>query len=153
MKFSEMQKSIILGLARNNMNVSLTSRDLRYHRNTIVYHIDIIKYKTGLDPLVYYDLCRLVRLVIQQNRNGDDVVEALMPKIQAYCKAFFRENNACRTYCPFSAASNPAKQDTPLKLCTPEFVSAHPDVIQKIFATTAKNPPVGLFKPMGKQHT
>lgn len=59
---SETDWASILALAANNMNVSQTAVALYMHRNTLVYHIQKVKRKTGLDPLNFYDLVELVRM-------------------------------------------------------------------------------------------
>lgn len=59
---TETDWAIILALAANNMNVSQTSRALYMHRNGVMYHIEKVKRKTGLGPLNFYDLVKLVRM-------------------------------------------------------------------------------------------
>lgn len=56
-------KQIILKLADNRMNVCEVGRVLFLHRNTVSYHISKIKKLTGLDPLNFYDLHKLVNSV------------------------------------------------------------------------------------------
>lgn len=53
-------KRIILTLAECDMNVTQTAQKLYMHRNSIVYHINRVKKKTGLNPLCFYDLCKLI---------------------------------------------------------------------------------------------
>lgn len=53
---------IINCLAENAMNVSVVSRQLYMHRNTVWYHIVKIKELTGKDPLNLYDLCDLLSI-------------------------------------------------------------------------------------------
>ena len=144
-KLSEMQKSIILGMARNNMTVSAVARDLHYHRNNIIYHIDIIRYRTGLDPMCYYDLCRLVDMVAEQS--DYDRFTELKARVHDYCDAFVTENLACKTYCPFAAAKNPTDQKATVKLCSEEFIMAHPDVIEQLFGDTARQVPKREIRP------
>lgn len=52
--------NIILALAGNRMNVSDAARKLYMHRNTVIYHINKVKKRTGFDPLDFYDLVKLV---------------------------------------------------------------------------------------------
>lgn len=54
---------IILSLAYFNMRVTETSYALKIHRNTVTYRISKIKSITGLDPLNFYDLHKLVKMV------------------------------------------------------------------------------------------
>lgn len=53
---------IILSLAKNNLKATETSYDLDVHRGTVLYRIDKIKSITGLDPLNFYDLYKLVEM-------------------------------------------------------------------------------------------
>lgn len=57
----ERDVEVILALADNNMNETKTARDLFMHRNTVVYHIRKVKRLTGLDPMKFHDLCKLVQ--------------------------------------------------------------------------------------------
>ena len=60
MRLSAREKEVILALADNDMNVSAASVKLFQHRNTTVYNIEKIKRKTGLNPMIFYDLVKLV---------------------------------------------------------------------------------------------
>ena len=59
----ERDVEIILALADNNMNESETSRALYMHRNTVIYRLRKVKRLTGLDPMNFHDLCKLVQRV------------------------------------------------------------------------------------------
>lgn len=52
---------VVKGLAEHNFNVAAVARELLVHRNTIDYHIRMIRHETGLNPLNYYDLGELLR--------------------------------------------------------------------------------------------
>lgn len=54
---------VVLAYADNNMNVSETGRKLFMHRNTVQYHLDVAGKKTGLSPLKFYDLVKLVGIL------------------------------------------------------------------------------------------
>ena len=60
---TEVDKEIIVALAYCNMNESEVSRKLYMHRNTVVYHVDRVKRLTGLDPMNFFDLHKLVTMV------------------------------------------------------------------------------------------
>ena len=64
---TERDIEIILGYAENNMNVSETARKMFFHRNTLEYHLDKVKKKTGLDPRKFYDLLELVKKYGSEN--------------------------------------------------------------------------------------
>lgn len=59
----ELDVKIILAFADNRMNTTATARALFMHRNTAVYRITKIKRITGLDPMNFYDLVKLVHMV------------------------------------------------------------------------------------------
>jgi DNA-binding PucR family transcriptional regulator len=42
------------------------------HRNTVCYRIERVKKKTGIDPLDFYGLCKLLMLVGQMERMADN---------------------------------------------------------------------------------
>lgn len=52
---------IIRALADNNLNVTETARQLYMHRNTVCYHVLRVKKQTGLDPLNFFDLHKLLQ--------------------------------------------------------------------------------------------
>lgn len=62
-RLSDIQKEIILALAENNMRSTFVAEKLNYHRNTVEYHILQVIKKTGLNPKNFYDLCKLVEAV------------------------------------------------------------------------------------------
>lgn len=53
---------IVLGLADNGMKVSQTARKLYLNHSTVLYHLKFIKSITGLNPLNFYDLHKLVAM-------------------------------------------------------------------------------------------
>ena len=59
---SEIENSIILSFAENDMSATETARNLNYHRNTIIYHLRRIRNKYGLDPQRFFDLVELVKI-------------------------------------------------------------------------------------------
>ena len=58
-----MMAEVIKALADNDMNVSKTANAMHYHRNNIIYHVEKIKDETGLNPLKFYDLIKLLKMV------------------------------------------------------------------------------------------
>jgi len=54
------QARILIALAENDLNVQKTARSLRYHRNSVEYHLRRIKQEQGLDPKRFHDLCALL---------------------------------------------------------------------------------------------
>lgn len=57
---TQLEAKIILLLAENNLDVSPISRILFMHRNSVMYHIRMIRKKTGKNPQDFYDMCELL---------------------------------------------------------------------------------------------
>lgn len=54
---------VIHALAEYDLNASLIAPVLYMHRNTVYYHIGHIEAKTGLNPKKFYDLCKLLEMI------------------------------------------------------------------------------------------
>ena len=59
---TDVEKSIILAFADNNMDFSKTARSAHYHRNSIYYQMHRIMKKYKLNPQKFYDLIELVKM-------------------------------------------------------------------------------------------
>ena len=59
-------KEVVLALAENGMKPTQAAEAMFSHRNTVLYYIKQIKEETGLDPLKFYDLCKLVEIVREE---------------------------------------------------------------------------------------
>ena len=59
---NDLEARIILVMADCDMKITEVAKVMYVHRNTVVYHIDKIKRKTGLNPTKFYDLCELVKM-------------------------------------------------------------------------------------------
>lgn len=70
---TERQKECVLAYAENNMSVKATAEKSFSHYNTIVYHLQAVYNKTGLNPKNFYDLCRLVDLIKHGEEESDEV--------------------------------------------------------------------------------
>lgn len=57
------EREIILSMARNDLNVTTTAKELNRHRNSVVYWIEKIKKGTGLDCRKFYDMVKLLEMV------------------------------------------------------------------------------------------
>ena len=53
----------MLEFANCNMNAQLVAHKLHYMRTTVVYHLASVHKLTGLDPMNFRDLARLVQLI------------------------------------------------------------------------------------------
>ena len=56
---TDQEKEIIVNLWNNAMSIATTARVMNYNRNTIVWHMNKIKKRTGLDPRNCNDLMEL----------------------------------------------------------------------------------------------
>ena len=68
MQLTEQQKSIIRSMCDNNLSIAAVARELSYHRNAIMYHVEKIKENTGLNPQRFYDLIKLEEIVKLNNQ-------------------------------------------------------------------------------------
>ncbi|MBO5715055.1 MAG: helix-turn-helix domain-containing protein [Clostridia bacterium] len=62
-EISKAEVEIIFTLAECGLNPSRAARKLNIHRNTVIYHIGEIEDFTGLNPLDFYDLQKLLERV------------------------------------------------------------------------------------------
>lgn len=51
---------IIIALADNDLSITKTSIALYVHSGTVRYHLKKVRESTGLNPLKFYDLCKLL---------------------------------------------------------------------------------------------
>ena len=54
------QAETIISLAKNNMNARATARSMFVHYQTVIYNIKMIHRNTGLNPLNFDDLNKLL---------------------------------------------------------------------------------------------
>ena len=69
------QAEVIISLADNNLNAKAVARAMFLHYQTVLYNIRMIARNTGLDPMNYYDLCKLLpwaKAVLEQEGTADD---------------------------------------------------------------------------------
>lgn len=62
---NELEKRVIIALADNRLNITDAAMCLNRYRTTVIYHVEKIKRKTGLDPLDFHDMCQLYRMAIE----------------------------------------------------------------------------------------
>lgn len=55
------QAETIVSLAKNNMNMRATAREMFVHYHTVIYNVKMIHRNTGLNPLDFNDLADLLR--------------------------------------------------------------------------------------------
>jgi sugar diacid utilization regulator len=70
MELDEKQKALVLSLARNNMNISQTAKEMFYTWRGIMYQIEKMERKLNLSPRNFYDLCKLVSLASSVTQDG-----------------------------------------------------------------------------------
>ena len=61
---------IILALADNGMIVNRAAKAIEMNHSTLMYHIKLIKAITGKNPMNFYDLIDLVRMVREVLADG-----------------------------------------------------------------------------------
>jgi sugar diacid utilization regulator len=69
-KLSEREIEILLGMARNILSVKRTADSLFFATNSVIYHANRIKMKTGLDPTDFYDMVELLKMAKEQSDDG-----------------------------------------------------------------------------------
>ena len=57
---TDLQAEVILALADNGLKIRKAAQQTYRNPNTIRYHIQTIREKTGLDPLDFWDMQKLV---------------------------------------------------------------------------------------------
>ena len=72
MNLNDIDKKAILAYAASNMNATDAANKLYVHRNTLIYRLNRLKQKTGLDPQCFYDLIKLVKLVEMASSNTQE---------------------------------------------------------------------------------
>jgi sugar diacid utilization regulator len=63
---TDLEKTIILSMCRNNLCVQATARELSYSKNAIPYHIKKILNETGLDCRKFYDAIKLLEMIKEE---------------------------------------------------------------------------------------
>lgn len=61
--FDDRKREIILAMADCNLSIAAVAEKLHFNRNNIVYHMNQIKKKTGLNPRNFYDLVELLKML------------------------------------------------------------------------------------------
>ena len=61
---------IIIALADNNMSRNKAANAVYMHRESVVYHIKKVHRLTGLNPMNFYDLHKLVPMMKERLNNG-----------------------------------------------------------------------------------
>ena len=68
-KLTDMDIKILIAFADNDMNSSKAGRQQYMHRNSINYHLERVKEKTGLNPFNFYDLVKLLKICGKEDKN------------------------------------------------------------------------------------
>lgn len=67
MLFSDIEREIILALADCDINPAAAARKLYLSRNTVLYHLEKVEDRTGLNARRFYDLVKLVEGVTERD--------------------------------------------------------------------------------------
>lgn len=65
---TDLQKKVVIAYAENDMRLDKAAAAAHYHRNTIQYHIEQIRRKTGLNPKKFFDLVKLYRIATGEEK-------------------------------------------------------------------------------------
>lgn len=68
---TEQEVAIIRGMANNNLRMTDTAKGLFVHRNTVLYHCDKIKQKTGADPRDFFGCWNLLLFIRELERGSN----------------------------------------------------------------------------------
>ena len=60
---TELERELIRLMADLDLNVTAVAKTTYRNRNTVVYHIEKIKKKTGLDPKRFHDCVKLLEII------------------------------------------------------------------------------------------
>jgi sugar diacid utilization regulator len=71
-RLSEREIEIIFGLADNRLSTKKTADSLFFSQNAVIYHVNRIKMKTGLDAKDFYDLTKLIEIVKAQREESKE---------------------------------------------------------------------------------
>ncbi len=63
---NDLQKSVIIALAQNDMSVTRTAKAMHYHHNNILYHTEHIYQQTGLNPRNFFDMIKLYDMATKE---------------------------------------------------------------------------------------
>lgn len=64
------QAETVVSLAKNNLNARATARSMFVHHQTVIYNIKMIQRKTGLNPLNFFDLQKLLPMAEEVLTHG-----------------------------------------------------------------------------------
>lgn len=69
---SETNIRVVREFALCDMSPTKTARNLFFHRNNVLYHLEQVKKKTGLDPFKFYDLVEIMYHLWLEEGEDDD---------------------------------------------------------------------------------
>lgn len=78
-KLTQTESEILMAFVDARLNVCKTARMTYRHRNSINYHLERIKRRTGLDPRGFSDLVELVeaaRMILENHETENQAQEA-----------------------------------------------------------------------------
>ena len=65
---TQLDMDVLVAFAENGMVASRVARQLFMHRNTVEYHLEKVKTKTGLDPRNLFHLAELLGVEVVINK-------------------------------------------------------------------------------------
>ena len=76
-ELTEKEIEIIDSMCKCNLNKTKVSEDLYTCRTNVIYHLEKIKEKTGLDPNSFYDLVELKKLLNHDKQTNADRIRSM----------------------------------------------------------------------------
>jgi sugar diacid utilization regulator len=69
---NDLQKSVVIAFAENDMTIYRTAQAMHYHRNNIHCHLRRVREKTGLDPYNFFDLIKLYEMATADKKTEEE---------------------------------------------------------------------------------
>ena len=120
MSLNDRDRETILTLADNDMNVTVTAKKMYMNRNTVVYRLDKIKGKTGLDPRCFYDLLKLLEMAsANASKTNADKIRSMS---DAELAEFLDQVNDCPCFACCNNVDRCRRNNAPEPVCKRHYL-------------------------------
>lgn len=62
-ELTDLDRECVIAYADANNSACVAANNIHVHCNTVYYHLNQVKKKTGLDPANVYDLVKILRMI------------------------------------------------------------------------------------------
>ena len=69
---TEAEEKLLVSYAESRMNLMRAARASNLSRSGAMYRMALIRVETGLNPMNFYDLCKLIEMIKEGEDNGKD---------------------------------------------------------------------------------